>query len=407
MKGVVYNFRPGRWLAAHLLGRHVPSLYDGSLSCLSYCTVSSKPFPGPDWVRLRPILSGLCGSDLATITTHSSPVLSAVTAFPVVMGHELVAEVVEIGSRVDRVAVGDRVVVNPFFGCEARNISPWCRPCAQGFTALCQNADRGALAPGMLMGFCPDEPGGWSDEALCHQSQCYVVSQDVTMEEAVLVEPLAVGLHAALLHLPKPSETALVIGGGMIAFSVLIALSWMNPGAQIVHSFWEPFQATLSQTCGAGFQAIRESPEALVHRVGGRSLRPRFGSPVFVGGHDVVYDCVGSPTSMNTALRTVRAQGTVVLVGAAATLPAVDWTFVWSREIRILGSMAYGPEPLLGAGGQHTFDWTLHFLRKNAVPVGDLITHRFPLTRYRDAITANLQRERSRAIKTVFDLTMS
>ncbi|PSR33853.1 MAG: alcohol dehydrogenase [Sulfobacillus benefaciens] len=404
MKGVVYDFKPDRWLAAHVAGRHIPALYDGPLSCLSLRTMPSKPLPGPKWVRLRPLLSGVCGSDLATITTHASPVLSAFTAFPIVLGHEMVAEVLEVGPAVQRVAVGQRIVVQPFFGCEVREIVPPCLPCSQGYPALCQNAAEGRLAPGMLLGFCPDEPGGWSDESVCHESQCYLVPDELSLEQAVLIEPLAVGLHAVLLHPPHSSDKVLVIGGGMIAFAVLAALAWLNTGASVVHSFWEPFQADLSRQFGAQFQAIRENSDELIERVGGRSYRPRFGPSVSVGGYDIVVDCVGSSASMGTAIRTVRPQGTVVLVGAAAHLPGVDWTFVWNREIQLLGALAYGPEA--NYGHLHTFEATMRYLKSSLLPVEKLITHRMPLHDYRTAIRANLNRNQYHAIKTVFDFSI-
>jgi L-iditol 2-dehydrogenase len=403
--GVVYDFRPGRWLMARVAGRLLPTLYDGPLSCLRLRSWPDRSLPGPRWVRVRPLLAGICGSDLALITSHTSPVLSAFTAFPVVLGHEVVAEVVEAGPAVEHLAVGDRVVVNPFFGCEVRNISPPCPWCAKGLVALCQNAAEGALAPGMLMGFCPDQPGAWSTECVVHASQCFPVPASLTAEQAVLVEPLAVGLHAALLAVPKPGDNVLVVGGGMIAFSVLAALSWLASGAYVVHSFWESFQAPISARFGAHAQALRETPALLAKRVDGRAYRPRLGPLVFTGGYDVVFDCVGSPASMDTALRLARPGGRVVLVGSASTLPGVDWAFVWSRELTVMGSMAYGPEAALGGG--HTFDWVLRYLASTDLPVADLITHRFPLSAYRAAIRANLQRGRHRALKVVFDPSLA
>lgn len=404
MKGIQYDFSASRWVLAHAAGRYLPSLYDGVLSCLSLKTLVHRALPGPQWVRLRPLMAGVCGSDLATITTHASPALSAFISFPMVLGHEVVAMVEEIGPSVTHVQVGQRVVVNPFFGCVVRGIRPLCPACQRGMTALCYNAAEGALAPGMLMGFCADEPGGWSDESLCHESQCYPVPDALSDEQAVLVEPLAVGLHAALLRPPVPGGTVLVIGGGMIAFAVLAGLDWLSTGAKIVHSLWEPFQKPLSQQFGADVSAVRDTTGTLIAHVGGRAYRPRFGPEVYVGGYDVVFDCVGSSQSMTTALHATRPGGTVVLVGAAAHLPSVDWAFIWSREISLVGSMGYGPEAILGEPVRHTFEWVFDFLDRKPLPVTQLITHRLPLTAYREAIRANLHRAQSHAIKTVFDL---
>jgi L-iditol 2-dehydrogenase len=238
-----------------------------------------------------------------------------------------------------------------------------------------------------------------------HASQCFPVPQSLTADEAVLVEPLAVGLHAAMLAPPKAGDNVLVIGGGMIAFAVLAALTWTGSGAHVVHSFWEAFQAPLSARFGANVQALRETPVRLAERVGGRAYRPRLGPLVFTGSYDVVFDCVGSPASMDAALRLARPQGRVVLVGSASTLPGVDWAFVWRRELTVVGSMGYGPEPALGGG--HTFDWVLRYLATTDLPVAALISHRFPLSAYRAAVRANLQRGRHRALNVVFDPSLS
>src|SRR5690606_11810968 len=113
---------------------------------------------------------------------------------------------------------------------------------------------------------------------------------------------------------------------------------------------------------------------------------PPLGRPVFVGGFDLTYECAGSAQSLDDALRATRPGGTVVVAGAVSTAPAVDWTFVWARELNLVGAVGYGWERFAGREG-HTFQWALEHLAQNP-RMGRLVTHKFPLETYRQALRA-------------------
>lgn len=118
-------------------------------------------------------------------------------------------------------------------------------------------------------------------------------------------------------------------------------------------------------------------------------------------------DCIGSAGSVQDSLRYTRALGRVVLVGAAGILERVDWTTVWRNELTLLGSYVYGPESFRGER-KHTFDLVLELLARREGPDPSvLVTHTFPLSRYREAIEANLARGRYHSVKTAFDLTVT
>jgi threonine dehydrogenase-like Zn-dependent dehydrogenase len=122
---------------------------------------------------------------------------------------------------------------------------------------------------------------------------------------------------------------------------------------------------------------------------------------VLTGGFPLVLDCIGSPESLRDALTCVRAQGAVVLVGNSGVVPRFESTWIWAKEIAILGSYFYAGEP--ARGGRHSIDLTLELLSGDAARACDrLVTHSFPLERYRDAVVANLDRAGARSIKTVF-----
>ena len=142
--------------------------------------------PTPDWVRLKPLVSGICGSDLGTLSSENSPYFSPITSSPFVLGHEVVGVVTE-----DReIPPGERVVLEPALGCAVRGLEPPCAYCAAGQHALCVNVAKGDISPGIQTGFCRDTGGGWSEGTLvAHPSQLHRVPDDLPDEAAATIEP--------------------------------------------------------------------------------------------------------------------------------------------------------------------------------------------------------------------------
>ena len=118
---------------------------------------------GDDWVVLKTRITGICGSDskqiLMDFDDASDSPMTAFISFPQVMGHEVVADVVEIGRDVDNVAVGQRVVLNPWLSCGPRGIDPMCLECQRGNFSACWRFLDGRLAPGIHTGNSSDATG--------------------------------------------------------------------------------------------------------------------------------------------------------------------------------------------------------------------------------------------------------
>jgi threonine dehydrogenase-like Zn-dependent dehydrogenase len=169
--------------------------------------------PGSEWIRVRPRLAGVCGTDLGLLTGHASSILSPFASFPAVLGHEVVGVVEESGQR---------VVIDPVISCQMRGLEP-CRWCAAGAARFCERAADGNLSPGLLVGYCADLPGGWSTGMIAHRSQLHAVPEELSDEAAVLVEPFSVALHAVLAAPPQPGEQVLVIGAGTVGLCALVA----------------------------------------------------------------------------------------------------------------------------------------------------------------------------------------
>src|SRR5919199_1810313 len=206
--------------------KRIKGLATSRLSPLQLEEVPEPEVPTPEWVRVKPLLSGICGSDLGTLSAESSPYFSPITSPPFIMGHEVYGIVTESNSGF---SAGERVVVEPALGCAVRGIEPPCAYCASGQHALCMNVAKDDISPGIQTGFCGDTGGGWSGGTLvAHPSQLHRVPEAVPDEAAVAIEPLACAVHAALKVNPKPDETTLVIGAGSVGLFVVAALGHLT-----------------------------------------------------------------------------------------------------------------------------------------------------------------------------------
>lgn len=378
-------------------------LESGRIPGLDSVDLPQRPLPGPEWLRLKPRLCGVCGSDLSLLLGKNSPALSPFASFPAVLGHEVVADVVETGADVSHVQPGDRVVVMPVISCEMRGLPP-CPACQRGEPGLCTNSAEGKLAPGMLIGFCHDLPGGWSTDMIAHRSQVYAVPSAISDETAVLIEPLSVALHAVLKGPPQAGSNVLIIGSGTIGLLVLAALKLLKNPANVTILARHPAQIRLAEALGADHVLNRvPAGVAAVQITGARSYKPILGPLTYAGGFDWVYDCVGSASSLQDSLRVAGPAGHVIMVGCAGQISRLDCTFVWSRELHVTGCYVYGREPSL-EGSPHTFEVALRLLQEQPdFPLADIITHTFPLTNWREALGASVAHGKHNAIKIVFN----
>jgi threonine dehydrogenase-like Zn-dependent dehydrogenase len=145
-----------------------------------------------------------------------------------------------------------------------------------------------------------------------------------------------------------------------------------------------------------------EAREAMI-ATGASAYMPIVGDEVYAGGgFPLVFDCVGSRQTLSQALRYARPRGRLVVLGCAASIPRLDLTFVWARELGIQGSFVYGRESFRGRE-RHTFEITHDLLLESGAPVEDLVTHVFPLRQARDALSAASNRRRSNSVKVLLD----
>jgi threonine dehydrogenase-like Zn-dependent dehydrogenase len=350
--------------------------------------IEAPELPGPDWVILRPRLSGICGSDLATVSGRSSRWFEPIVSFPFVPGHEVVAE---DGS-------GARFVIEPVLHCRVRGIDPLCPACAGGRTNHCERLVAGHLSAGLQTGFCHDTGGGWSVALAAHQAQLHPIPDGWSDEAAVMVEPTACAVHAALAApaVGRPLKTV-VIGAGTIGLATIAAIShWREDVETLIAVAKHPEQKRLARRLGATAVVDPDEIRRAVRRATGSWI---LDGRQLTGGADVVWDCVGSSVSIAESLAVVAPGGTVVLAGMPGHV-GIDLTGLWQREIRLVGAYAYGPEP--AAGGRHSFELAMETVEEAALE--DLVSAAYPLDRYGDAIDHAASAGRRGATKIVFDL---
>lgn len=386
MKAVVYERSVRRYIAANIASRFGRAT--SSYGTLRLRDVKEPKKPTDAWVTVHPVLSGICGSDLQAAGGRTAGYFEQITSFPFVLGHEIV------GTLDD----GSRVVIEPALGCEVRGYTELCPACASGHIGGCYKVQSGDISTGSQTGYCKSTGGGWSSSLVAHRSQIHQIPDDMTDEDAVLVEPLACAIHAVTAKAQTSGANVGVIGAGAIGLLVVCALTKLSDPRFVIASAKYPHQKALAQSLGAGLvvdpgqlvRAVRSYDESFLYD---KTLLSR---ERISGGLDVVFDCIGSSESIAQALAVTRPGGRIVLVGMPANV-TFDASPLWQREVEITGSYCYARSTL-----PSDFQTAIE-LAKNA-GIGRLVSAKYPLTHWREALSHAQNAGKLGDTKVVFDL---
>ena len=340
------------------------------------------PLPTPDWVRLRPRLAGICGSDLAMIDGTASAYFDPLVSYPFTPGHEVVADVLNVDG-----SAGRRVALVPVLSCITRGIDPLCSACAGGQINLCERVAFGHLEPGLQSGFCSDTGGGWSHEMIAHPSQLVDVPADLSDEAAVLIEPTACAAHAAARY---TGDETVILGAGTLGLLTLAAITASNSDRRgpIVVTARYSEQKRLAKELGADIVCTSDELPRWV-RTSSKSLM--IGDQLTCGSRHVI-DCVGSTESMQQALQVVAPGGEVQLVGMPSNV-TLELTSLWHREVAIRGCYAYS---------HADFHTAIDIIRHH--DLARLLSATYALSDYTDAIAHAASAGRRGAVKIAFDM---
>lgn len=312
--------------------------------------------PGDIVVAVR--ACGICGSDLHSYE-HGSFVAPGQ-----VMGHELAGEVVEVGSAVDSLELGDRVTAVPIVPCER------CARCSEGRTNLCDAAWTQALAYG--------RPGAFAERLLVPNAKAgenvFTLPDDVDDDAGATAEPLAVAVHGVRLAGEVRGCTALVLGLGAIGQQVAQVLK--SYGARRVLGVdRSPLRRDVARRLGVSVPEDAADVDAALATVLGEREEI-----------DLVFECSGVAALAKVALRVVRSGGAVVALALYEDPVTFNPTALVQKEVRLQGAIAYTSAD---------FEEAVRLLAAGAVAADPLITHRMRLEDVGAAFEAQRQKDRS------------
>lgn len=407
MKALAFRYSLPRLAVARIGGIFTKKAYLSRGAPLSYQDMPEPVLPADDWVILRTALCGICGSDTKEIflDANMDNPLSALVSFPHILGHEVTGVIEEVGSGVRQRRVGERVALNPWLSCTPRGIQPVCPACQRGEYYFCEHFKDGVLPPGMHTGNNPLASGGYAPFLPAHESQLFPIPEEVPFNQAVLADPFSVSLHAVLKAPPRPGEIALVYGCGSLGILTIAILNKLYPKAEIVAIARHPFQENMARQLGAQHVIRTRSPRVIIEAVSELThqplQKPFYGLPWLLSGLDVVYDTVGSAQTLEVGLRVLRPRGSIVVTGVSKP-QRFEWTPHYFKEINLIGSNAFGIEEFEGKR-LHAMQIYLDLLACGRLELPELVTHRFRLEQYQQALLVSHDKEKNQAVKVVFD----
>ena len=298
-----------------------------------------RPKVGPGEILVQILASGICGSDVME--------WYRIRKAPLVLGHEIAGDVVEVGRGVERFQVGMRVTVSHHVPCNA------CRYCLAGNHCVCE--------PLHTTNF---DPGGFAEfvraPAVNVERGTFILPDELTYEEGTFVEPLGCvvrGLRQARL---RPGQSVLILGSGISGLLQLMTARALGAG-RIITTDINDYR--LERALEFGAEAALRADEDVPARV--RALNDGRLA-------DLVIVCAGALGAFKQALTSVDRAGTVLCFaptepGVELPVPVNDF---WRNGITLLPSYAAAP---------HDLEVALEMLRAGRVPVGELVTHRVGL----------------------------
>ncbi len=396
MKALVFQHNLAREAASTIGGRIDRRAFVSRFAPVRIEDVAELPLPAEDWVRVQTTFSGLCGSDVKQILLNGARdnPLTALVSFPHVLGHEAV------GRRAD---TGERVVLNPWLSCGPRGIAPACEACRVGRYPWCRNFRSGNLPVSIHLGNCASAAGAHAERFAAHISQLFAVPDGISDEAAVLADPVSVSLRSILLAPPGDGDIALVYGSGTLAFAAIALLRHLYPATEVWAATRPGARAALAARFGA-HAVLSAAPDELVaqvaRRVGTTPLEPWSKRDWLQDGPAIVYDTIGSTETVETSLRLLATGGTLIVSGVEPP-KRFEWTPLYFKELRVIGSNGFGIEEV-GGVAKHAMEHYFDFVA-DGLDLTPVITHRFPLDRWRDAVLAIKDSRHTGAVKVLLE----
>jgi len=327
---------------------------------------SPRPSPGPDEILVAVARVGICGSDL-----HAYHGRHPFIQLPVVPGHEFAGAVVEVGANVHDFVPGQRVTVEPSLVCGV------CHNCTRGRYNICER----------LRVIGCQTTGALGEYLAVPASKTLLLPDSVTWDQAVMVEPLAVAVHAVRLarfQSVQPGANVLILGAGTIGLMTLQAARAFGAGRVMITDLIRN-RLDLALELGADYAVDPSTTDLAL------ALEQAFGPQ----RADVILECVGVAATARDAVRVARKGTRIVLAGVFEEEVPINLGLVQDRELELVGALMYAGDD---------FSTALELVRDGRVKVEPVITHRFPLEQAAEAFaTADDRREALKVLVEVSD----
>lgn len=302
--------------------------------------------PGAGEVAIRIAYCGICGTDMHVY--HGN--MDARVGHNRIVGHEMSGIVSALGAGVDGINVGEKAVVRPLDACGD------CPACDAGHAHICHKLK--------FLGL--DTDGAMQGVWVVPAHTVHRLPDDMKLDHAALIEPVAVACHDVRLSGLKPGEDAVVIGGGPIG--VLVAMVAREAGGNVVISEVNPNRLAIAEKLG--FDTVNpveaDLTEAITARTGGK-------------GADVVFEVSGTQPGVDAMTAVAATKARIVMVAIHAQKPQIDlFQFFW-RELQLIGARVYEPED---------YEKAIALVANGAIDAETVITDVSPLADIQQAFEA-------------------
>ncbi len=295
-----------------------------------------KPQVKPGEVLIEVKACGVCGSDV-----HVWRGKHPFTSYPIIQGHEFAGLIASVGKGVVGLSPGRKVTVEPSLVCGK------CYPCRHGKYNICDNLK--------VMGFQTDG---------CHRNFFAVPAQkviplpdEISFEAGAMVEPTAVGVHAAKKAALKEGSTAVILGAGPIGLLTMQVAKGLG-AAKVMITDIVDFRLEAARRLGADCvvnASHQDIPPAVNHEFG-------------KDGADLIFECVGAEQPLETAIQTARKGSKIIVVGVVGGRPPLSIGLLQDRELEMIGTLMYMKEDFLTA---------IELIKSGKVTPEEMITNRF------------------------------
>ncbi|MGC8717120.1 MAG: NAD(P)-dependent alcohol dehydrogenase [bacterium] len=305
------------------------------------------PKPKEDEVLVRVKSVGVCGSDIHYY--NEGRIGSFVVEKPIILGHESSGEVVEVGSKVKSLKVGDRVALEPGIPCRK------CNYCKTGRYNLC---------PDVVFMATPPVDGAFAEYVVHPEDFAFKLPDNVSYDEGALMEPLSVGIYASSRARVRPGNSVLIFGAGPIGLVTLQSAKAYGAENVIVVDI-NDFRLSKAKELGADY-TINSKIENL-ERI----------KEIFPDGLDIVFDASGNSSVIRDTTRFAKRGGKIVFIGLASEdYIGLNINEITSKELDLLGIFRYA----------NVYKKAIDLVAKGKIDLKTLVTHHFPLEQTQEAL---------------------